>query len=300
MKRVMILLSTYNGEKYIRQQLESILKQDYPNIDIYIRDDGSSDNTVEILKEYSEKYANIKFYQGNNIGTCNSIFDLIKSTDAIYDYYAFSDQDDYWLPKKISMAINNLINIDKDIPALYCSNVTLVDENLNKLPSIVRKGRVIASFGNALIEDICTGCTSVINKNLYLLLKNHIPNFAIMHDWWFYIVAACFGEVIYDNNSYILYRQHQSNVIGAPTNYFNLYKKRIYNFGKTKRNLSRQAKELCSQFEINDTKKILADYIINSPENINARFQIFLNKNIFRQNFIDGFILKLIILFRGC
>ena len=98
-KKVAVLLSTYNGEKYVGAQIHSILTQNYKNIEIVVRDDGSKDKTVEIIKEYMQKYSNIVLHQGENLGFIKSFFELLKYEDA--DYYAFADQDDIWLPNKI-------------------------------------------------------------------------------------------------------------------------------------------------------------------------------------------------------
>ena len=101
-------MSTYNGEKYLREQIDSILNQDYPEISLLIRDDGSTDGTVDILKEYAQKYRDIDYYVGENLGVQNSFFDLMKRADKRAYYYAFADQDDVWLPGKIKRAIELL------------------------------------------------------------------------------------------------------------------------------------------------------------------------------------------------
>ena len=128
-KKVQILMSTYNGEDYIREQLDSILAQSYPDVDILIRDDGSKDDTFVILKEYEERHSNIKAFQGENLGINKSFFELLKKSQG--DYIGFCDQDDYWLPEKIEKAVQQLERMTG--PALYCGAKTLVNENLEKL-----------------------------------------------------------------------------------------------------------------------------------------------------------------------
>ena len=110
-KKVAIIMSTYNGEPFIRQQLDSILNQTYKNIELVVRDDGSKDKTVEIIKEYQEKYENIKFFQGENLGFVKSFFELLKLTEA--DYYSYADQDDIWIENKIEPAVNSLNKLDE-------------------------------------------------------------------------------------------------------------------------------------------------------------------------------------------
>ena len=124
-KKVNVLLSAYNGEKYIREQIESILAQTYPNIELIIRDDGSKDRTVEILKEYEQRYENINVVLEKNIGVTASFFSLIEKSNS--DNIAFADQDDIWLPQKIEVAVQKLEKREK--PALYACNKVLIDIN---------------------------------------------------------------------------------------------------------------------------------------------------------------------------
>ena len=134
--RVAVLMSTYNGEKYLKQQIDSILNQrgDF-QLDLLIRDDGSNDNTISILEEYTQTNK-IHYYIGNNLGPAYSFLDLLINSHN-YDFYAFADQDDYWMPNKISVAISNLSNIKG--PALYFANAELVDSNLNSVGRNVYK-----------------------------------------------------------------------------------------------------------------------------------------------------------------
>ena len=121
METVQVLMSTYNGEKYIREQLNSIINQTYPSIKILVRDDGSSDGTIEILEEYAAKYDNMAYYAGKNLGVIQSFLQLLKDSDDSSAYYAFSDQDDVWLPEKIEKAVEMIEN-NKEVeqPILYC------------------------------------------------------------------------------------------------------------------------------------------------------------------------------------
>ena len=208
--KVQILMSTYNGERFLREQIESLLRQSWKNVEILIRDDGSKDGTREILNEYSDKYENIQVYLESNLGVAGSFFELLKKSDA--DYVAFCDQDDIWLEKKIEAAV---VKLEQEKgPALYCSNKILVDSTGNPMKKQdIRKRR--PGFGNAVVECICTGCTAVMNQELAEILKEEVPEHAILHDWWTYLAASYVGKVIYDEQAYIYYRQHQENVVGA-------------------------------------------------------------------------------------
>ena len=119
-KKVAVLISTYNGKKYLKEQLDSILNQTYPNIEIVIRDDGSTDSTLELVKEYQEKHSNIRLKEGTNIGFIKSFFKLLEMADA--DYYAYCDQDDIWLENKIELAVNALNQADNTKPNMAFGN----------------------------------------------------------------------------------------------------------------------------------------------------------------------------------
>lgn len=311
MMSVQILMSTYNGEKYIRTQLDSILEQDYRNMGILIRDDGSADATREIIKEYAEKYSNITWYAGKNIGVQKSFFDLITKADLEKDYYAFADQDDKWLPGKISRAVSILERYSKDVPVLYCSDKIIVDEELRPLKVTVSRIMKKPSFGNALVQDMCTGCTAVMNRTLLSLLRNQIPDYVIMHDWWFYLTAACFGMVYYDKESYILYRQHGNNTSGAMLNRRTLLQYRLHQLFHPRGEIYCQAMNFLDIYGKDDSThmnqgvslpqipyknlKLLMD-LLKARENIFYRIRLAVNPHIFRQKTSDNIILRFIIL----
>lgn len=293
MKKVQVLLSTYNGGKYLEEQLESILKQDYPDISVLIRDDGSSDHTLNIIKKYVEYDSRISYYSGVNIGVINSFFDLMKNADITADYFAFSDQDDVWKPNKISKAIVKLEGNHQD-PILYCSDTELVNEELDPIKSHIKKARITPGFGNALVENVCVGCTCVFNLKLLELVKNHIPDYTIMHDWWLYLSASAFGKVVYDENAYILYRQHSGNVMGMRLNYIEEFKSRVKNFKKIYINIRSQALDFKTKYNIDKDKLTIINYVINAKKNILLRFHIAFSKKIYRQRKLDSFIVKIL------
>ncbi len=292
--KVQVLMSTYNGEKYLVEQLQSILKQDYSNLCILIRDDGSTDNTLQILDEYSRLDERIKYYQSANIGAKRSFFELINNADPLSDYYALSDQDDVWNTNKISRAINKLI-INGDKPLLYCCDTLLVNEKLEPMNNSIRKPLIKPSFGNALIENICTGCTCVFNRDLLYLVQNNEPNFAIMHDWWLYLCASAYGEVIYDSQPNVLYRQHGNNIVGARSNYYDEFKIRLYNYKTNRGKLYSQVNEFASKFQFNNQNRKQIELIICSKSNMMSRLRIIFNKKIYRQRKIDDIIFKVLL-----
>ena len=134
---VCVIMSTYNGEQYIRQQLASILEQTYKGIQVLIRDDGSSDKTVEILHEYQSRYPNIQYYTGNNMGAAQSFYDLLKHVPMEADYIAFSDQDDVWLEGKVKAATSDLIHeMNNDLEIEYKGYIIDLNDNQYELPNL--------------------------------------------------------------------------------------------------------------------------------------------------------------------
>ncbi len=214
MKSVCILLSTYNGEKYLVQQLESLLEQQGINFTILVRDDGSSDNTISILDIYSKRDSRISYYQGENVGPANSFFDLICKSPEV-DYYAFCDQDDVWDFDKLKVAVNFLENEDNEKPNMYYSNLRIVDQDLKFYRMSHQQPHVQKNKYSALTEDIATGCTIVFNKTAASLVRKNIPEYCSMHDTWIYLVCKFMGTTIYDFDSHISYRQHENNVVGT-------------------------------------------------------------------------------------
>lgn len=214
---VAVLMSTYNGEKYLKEQIDSILKQEAVNIHLFVRDDGSNDKTIEIIKNYMKKQGNITFLKGKNVGVGNSFMNLLYQAGNRFDYYAFSDQDDVWFPFKINMAIEKIGQQNR--PILYTSNQILVDKKLNKI-GLRYKQKPDVSYTQIICQNKLTGCTMVWNKALQMFLfdpkrrptKELLAN--RIHDVWVAMVASVIGKIIYDKNGYILYRQHENNVVG--------------------------------------------------------------------------------------
>ena len=299
MEWIQILMSTYNGAAYLPEQLDSILKQTYPYVKLLIRDDGSTDETVAILQDYADKYQNIVFYQGENVGVIQSFLDLLRCSDDSVSYYGFADQDDKWLPEKIECAINVLKVRENpsrmDIPLLYCSDTFIADKELNILKKETKKAR--PSFGNALVQNICTGCTAVINRHLRDILKETYPKDIVMHDWWLYITATLYGEVCYDTNAHILYRQHGKNAFGARKSVVDIWKYRFEQLGQKRGYIYPQIYEICKWYpDMNDTNRKLVDIVLKSKDVFRYRLQLAFNPQIYRNKIIDDFVFRGIVL----
>lgn len=298
MKRVQVLLSSYNGERYIREQIDSILAQKNVIVELLVRDDGSQDGTRTILAEYQKNYKNIHIVYAENVGVVKSFFSLVNQVKEA-EYIAFADQDDVWLPDKLIRAVTLLEKEEKDSPLVYCSAKQLVDENLNPIPAAMTYKNVRTEFGNALVENMCTGCTCVINHKLLELIQGKMPDFTVMHDFWIYLVGTCFGKVIYDEQSYILYRQHGKNELGVASSIRENYKRRIKNFWKHRGQLSRQVEELIRIYGTQMRKEKLetATFLVQSRQHIKARIILLQKRTIFRQRKSDDGIMKTLLLF---
>lgn len=297
MTTVQVILSSYNGEKYIREQLESILAQKGVEIRLLIRDDGSTDGTRSILSEYEQRFRNITVIYGTNVGVIQSFFLLLEQAGD-YPYLAFADQDDVWLEQKLKQAMDKITKKEKEIvgPIVYCSAKQLVDDALCPLPSPITYPKVRTAFGNALVENMCTGCTCVINREMVQLLRGRIPKFAVMHDFWIYLVGTCFGSVIYDEESYILYRQHGTNKLGAATSLWENYKRRMKNFKKNRGQLTRQAEELWNLYQkiMPEEHRKLTEEFVQSKKHWKLRKKLVQERTIFRQRKSDDCIMKLL------
>lgn len=209
--RVAVLMSTYNGEPYVVEQLRSILEQLPVHGRVFIRDDGSSDGTVPAIRALGDP--RISLTAGHNCGFGRSFLMLLASVPPDVDMAMFSDQDDVWLPGKIDRAWQHLQAM-ADEPALYGSTQMLVDELLRPLQATASWPRG-PSFQGALTENIITGCTAALNRAaVQLLQRAGAPAGVRFHDWWLYLVVSAYGRVIFDEEPTILYRQHGGNQIG--------------------------------------------------------------------------------------
>ena len=218
--KITILLSTYNGAKYLREQIDSILAQDnIKDIKILARDDDSNDGTQEILEEYAKNNKNFSWYQGENVRPARSFWELLQKADDS-DYYAFADQDDVWDHDKVRIAVEKIQTLDQSKPVLYIGDVRTVDGELNPIaPNMVERG-IPFDYPHALIKDLCPGCTQLFNhKTRELAVQYDAVKYNMyIHDWTIYLIATCFGSVIFDEEPHMSYRQHGKNVMGANKN----------------------------------------------------------------------------------
>lgn len=246
METVQVLLSTYNGDKYLDRQIDSIIKQKGVNISLFVRDDGSSDNTKKILSEWEEK-GMLKWFDGENLKPAKSFWDLVMKSEKA-DYYAFSDQDDIWLPNKLINGINKIKEKNTTEPALYYSKLTPVDENLEPLEGYPEVN-IEDDFCKSMIISYAAGCTMVFNDQLMNLAKKYKPTQLRMHDHWLYMIcAAVQGQIINDKNSYIQYRQHDSNAVGFKVSFGKTISRLWNDFNENDSVRWKQVKELYESY----------------------------------------------------
>lgn len=245
MKKVLVLLSTYNGEKYLKEQIDSVLAQKNTDVSILVRDDGSTDKTLEILEKY-KKDGKLEWYTGKNLKPAKSFLNLVRCAETTYDYYAFCDQDDFWYSDKISEAIDEMEKEPTMLPKLCYCNIELVDKNRRHLDD--RKISNRCNFFDEMLLTYCVpGCTMVFNRNLLDIVKKHMPTKITMHDCWIYFVCVAVGGRIYSTESIgIQYRQHGGNVIG--TNHISVKNKFKMILGKRKSPRQQMVAEILEQF----------------------------------------------------
>ena len=285
MESVMILLSTFNGERYIEEQLDSLLAQENVNLQILVRDDGSKDNTRRILCKYAALHPNIKLLLEDNCGAEESFNRLCRYAIEEYshEYFAFCDQDDVWDKDKLSIAMDRLKDIPSQVPQLYFSNLLLVDERLTPLGMMYQTGQVNLSKYMTLMQIFTYGCTCVFNKKaleLYCLCGKNL----VYHDNWIFVLCQLFGEVVYDDDSHLKYRQHNSNLSEHKINGYAKFKKRISQLrdGKFGHKFEIIANQLLHSYEAylsdQDLKNLL--YLISTyRSNISSKIRLLFNRD---------------------
>lgn len=242
--RLAVLLSSYNGEKFIARQLDSILAQtgDF-SLDIIVRDDGSTDATCDILQVYADA-GKLRWYTGQNLKPAKSFLDLLYNAPG-YDFYAFCDQDDYWYPEKLQSALSAISQEKK--PAIAFCNARLTDGDLNPLGRNVYKRRPRTDFYSLLVGSNIIGCTMVFNSQMARLVQEKpLPGEIFMHDS--YLLQLCAlegGSILYDEDPHMDYCQHGGNVVGAKWTKWDALRDRIHRVTKpNKVSIATQAKSL--------------------------------------------------------
>ncbi len=222
--KVDILLATFCGAELLEQQINSILKQSYPNWRLVVSDDSSMDGTLDTLRRYSDRHE-VEFLSveegSRQLGVKANFSKLLKYSRS--NYMMFCDQDDVWLPDKVASTLEKMIDLEKmygkGTPILVHTDSKVVDDELNIISESFWSYQKISpqkreTINRLLVQNVVTGCTVMINKSLRDLALP-IPDNAVMHDWWLALVASAFGKIDHIDQPTMLYRQHSGNEIGA-------------------------------------------------------------------------------------
>ena len=293
---VAILLATYNGATYLRQQLNSILHQKFSHFVCYIHDDNSSDNTKGIIKEFKSRYPNkIVEIQGPATGgSKNNFMFLLNCVES--DYYAFSDQDDFWLPFKLELCFKKIKKIDNNKPSCIYTDLNVVDQNLDTIDNSFysytnidpRKNKL----KNLLMSNVCVGCTMMINRVLRDEAIEIESSNIMMHDWLAALIASSEGNLKFIPKSTMLYRQHASNVLGA-TRKASLFKRSLHmlnfrnfllrknSFVKRSRNMAKDITQL-SMLTTENLKFLKAFYKVGEKNKF-VRIKFYLKNSLYNQ-----------------
>lgn len=217
-----ILMSTYNGEKHLGEQIDSLFRQTFGGWRLLVRDDGSTDATPDILREYARRFPErILFPEaGENLGARESFSRLAERSAA--SHVMFCDQDDVWLPEKVGISMRNIRELEnrfgEGVPILVFTDMTVVDEALRVIADSFREYSGLfprnATLNKLLLRNVAAGCSMIVNRAL-LALALPFPPGAVMHDYWLMLAAAAFGKIGWSDGKTVLYRQHPGNRLGA-------------------------------------------------------------------------------------
>lgn len=217
---ITIVLCTYNGERFLQAQLDSIALQTFQDWNLWVSDDGSSDRTLEIVQNFSAGYplGKVSLFQGPQAGFAKNFLSSLNLPQLDTPYIAFADQDDIWLPNKLARALDCLQAYEQNQPLLYATRTRFIDEH----DAVLGESTLFSkppSFANALVQSIGGGNTMLFNQQALQLLKAYTAERAIIsHDWWLYILVSAFsGTTVYDPIPSLLYRQHNENLMGMNT-----------------------------------------------------------------------------------
>lgn len=309
MSTVSIVMTTYNGEKYVGAQINSILASCYQDFELFIYDDGSKDNTVTLLRGYENEYpSKVHVFQNQtNMGvTMNFLQALGRTTN---DYIMFCDQDDVWKANKITLTLKRMRNMEaqigKEIPMAVFTDATIVDQDLNEIyPSFFCSNHLNpkkTELAHLLMENKLIGCTVMVNSALRKILQsNRYPEKARYHDWWVALIASSFGKISYISEKTLQYRQHSNNVVGG-SGFLHYIKNRITVIDKQREvilSLERQAEEFLSLYgdRLSEDKKAIIDTFSKLHQNnYFRRRQLLLKKGYLKTGIVRNLGLFIII-----
>lgn len=294
-------MGTFNGERYIKQQLDSIRLQTYKNWVLYVSDDGSTDNTLNIVRDFKDSLPNGKvvLLNGPKKGFSSNFLNLIRDENINSPYYAFSDQDDIWLNEKLEVSLKHVVTLEKagSKRVLYGGRTTLINNNMEVIgfSPLFKKN---FSFNNALIQSFSGGNTMLFNHPLKALVEKLPSKFDIVsHDWFLYILCCGVGgKVYYDPISLTHYRQHDGNLVGSNNGFISKFirLKQLYDGEFIKwTNLNDKVLAFYEQDLTLNNKLILKEFRKCSNPAPFVRLEGFLKAKLYRQTIIETLIFML-------
>ena len=278
MEKVLVLMASYNGEKYIEEQLESLFAQEGVEVSLLVRDDGSTDSTQDILDCWGKTHP-VRWYAEGHLGAKYGFLELVtKALSSDADYFAFCDQDDAWDKDKLQIALTHLQTAEPGNPALYYCGQRLVDEKLQPL-SVHKLNKNRTMPARFVFGDIA-GCTGVFNRALAETVAAYKPDYMRMHDLWIMkVCCAVGGQVFVDPEAHIAYRQHGNNVEGLS----NSFRSKVNRFGRSYRhNITAHMEQLKKGYDgqLCDEYRALIDRILLCKEKPAARWALLRHYNI--------------------
>jgi glycosyltransferase involved in cell wall biosynthesis len=287
--KLAILMCTLNGEKFLAEQLDSIQNQDYKNWTLYVNDDGSKDTTLAILKGYQKKWGANKLHirRGPQKGFSQNFLQIINDKKIQADLYFLCDQDDVWMPHKLSHTIKKLSKLDPLKSTLYCARTTYVSSDAKK---IITKSKLFLkppSFKNAIVQCIAGGNSMAFNNSLKRVTQRYLKAEIVSHDWWLYILNELVGgQTFYDKESTILYRQHSHSIVGANTGFLAKLKRIKMILNGTFRIWNTKHMEILNKIYIDDSRQnieIIYQFFIQRDQSLMSRFHMIHRLGIYRQ-----------------
>ncbi|HVA09639.1 MAG TPA: glycosyltransferase [Acidimicrobiales bacterium] len=294
LQRFRVLLSTFNATGFLLNQIESVLGQRGVDIDLNIRDDGSTNGTLDLLRKISTDDSRVSYIGGSRLGAARSFLTMLSECSDDVGLVALCDQDDVWKDEKLARAALWLSAVQG--PAMYCSAVDIVGQRLDKI-GIHRTCVRGPSLENALVQNIATGCTIVLNQSALRLFRT-IPEHPIMHDSWIYAVMSACGTVLYDPDTWVLYRQHETNTIGVATSRFRQWVGRIHRHAKMGRERVHtvQATELLELLgqEFTPSATATVTRFVRAQASASGRIVYALTGPAFRQRRLDSIVYRIL------
>lgn len=298
--RVSIALCTFNGAAFLKDQLASYAAQTSKPAELVAIDDGSSDDTVEILENFAESASfPVRIYKNvHNLGVRANFQRAIARCTG--DLIALSDQDDVWLPRKLERAVAMLRGSSRPELSLYFCRLAYVDSELSQ---IGQSSKLIdPRFANAVVENVATGCTVVFGSEIQKMLSQANPDHMVMHDWWLYLLATGFGHVLYDEDVGVLYRQHAFNVAGWKPRLRRIpdrirsTSKRLW-AGKVGMDSLNQAAHFVETYQNlpEYNRKLIAQLIELRAAPLCARLKYALNPEVYRNDPLENFGLRMLL-----